>query len=43
MDRTIAFVAEFRDDRLVRGRIFDARDDAIAGAHAGHGADRRPA
>ena len=43
VDRTIAFVAEFRDDRLVRGRIFDARDDAIAGAHAGHGADRRPA
>jgi ketosteroid isomerase-like protein len=28
-ERALACVAEFRDGRLVRGRVFDDRDDAI--------------
>jgi ketosteroid isomerase-like protein len=34
VNRPIAFVAEFRDGRLVRGRVFDTRDDAVEAAKA---------
>jgi ketosteroid isomerase-like protein len=36
VERPIAFVAEFRDGRLVRARCFDARDDAIGAARELH-------
>ena len=32
VERPIAFVAEFRDGRLLRARVFRARDDAIGAA-----------
>jgi ketosteroid isomerase-like protein len=34
VDRPIAFVAEFREGRLLRARVFAARDDAIGSARA---------
>ena len=43
VDRPIAFVAEFRQGRLVRGRVFEARDDAIAAARALRRVERRTA
>jgi len=33
VDRPIAFVAEFRGERLVRARVLAARDDALGLAH----------
>ena len=34
VERPIAFVAEFREGRLVRARVFAARDDAFGAARA---------
>jgi ketosteroid isomerase-like protein len=41
VDRPIAVVAEFREGRLVRGRFYGARDDAIAAARALRRVERR--
>jgi ketosteroid isomerase-like protein len=43
VDRPIAFVAEFRDGRLVRGRVFATRDDAVDAARALRRSRRRTA
>jgi len=43
VDRPIAFVAEFHEARLVRARVFGARDDAIGAAQALRRVDRRTA
>jgi ketosteroid isomerase-like protein len=43
VDRAIAFVAEFHEARLVRARVFDARDDAIGAAQALRRVERRTA
>jgi ketosteroid isomerase-like protein len=41
VERPIAFVAEFREGRLLRGRVFVARDDAIGAARALRRVERR--
>jgi ketosteroid isomerase-like protein len=42
VDRPMAFVAEFHEGRLVRGRFFATRDEAIAAARARRRSERRP-
>ena len=43
VDRAIAFVAEFREGRLVRGRVFQTLEDAVAAARALRRVARRTA
>ena len=43
VDRPIAFVAEFREERLVRARVFAARDEAMGAARELRPADERQA
>jgi ketosteroid isomerase-like protein len=39
LERPLAFVAEFRDGRLVRGRVFSDREDALRYARERAGGD----
>ena len=41
VERPIAFVAEFREGRLLRARVFAARDDAVGAARALRRIERR--
>jgi ketosteroid isomerase-like protein len=43
VDRPMAFVAEFHEGRLVRGRFFAARADAVGAAQALRPVERRTA